>query len=328
MQLTRLDNLTSGTTKGYCSNGSSSSVARRRTVGHHRDLNRFCRPFRGFPPISESDRRHEVTSERSSRKRLIFFERFRESPLLKARRGAQSSSPPMLPRDTFAVPWVVGDRFRSDTPSFVLESCRSWLDPGRPSPPSNSHKVLLHVRHRDAHVSRPRGSSPLQSAGVSMSEQRWICRERGRPIRRRRTRAVFAAATSMQPYAKPNGVGREEWARRITDAKAHCPMSPRETSPRHAVSTHVEVLETVSRGAAGLRTACPTHTSLVETNEVVGIACLLRDVLARLVSSRSTSTHFDLCRVLTPTSPPPTRIANTAAVGFVRNASVPHPPGA
>src|SRR5437660_7676089 len=56
----------------------------------------------------------------------------------------------------------------------------------------------------------------------------------------------------------------------------------------------------------------------VETNEVVGIVLLLRDVLARSLFAKYQADFEKLDRILDAYEPAANRIANTVAVGFVQ----------
>jgi len=116
---------------------------------------------------------------------------------------------------------------------------------------------------------------------------------------------------------------REEWARRITEAELLTAMSPEELfSEATAVyDNYVEVLETGSVEALQAYARDLSERIIprgVETDEVVGIVLLLRDVLARSLFEKY-QTDFDLLnRVLDAYEPAANRIANTVAVSFVQ----------
>ncbi len=116
---------------------------------------------------------------------------------------------------------------------------------------------------------------------------------------------------------------REEWARRITEAELLTAMSPEEifSEATTVYDSYVEVLETGSVEALQDYARDLSERIIprgVETNEVVGIVLLLRDVLARSLFENY-QTDFDLLnRVLDAYEPAANRIANTVAVGFVQ----------
>ena len=116
---------------------------------------------------------------------------------------------------------------------------------------------------------------------------------------------------------------REEWARRITEAELPTAMSAEEifSEATTVYDSYVEVLETGSVEALQDYARDLSERIIprgVETNEVVGIVLLLRDVLARSLFEKY-QTDFDLLnRVLDAYEPAANRIANTVAVGFVQ----------
>ena len=116
---------------------------------------------------------------------------------------------------------------------------------------------------------------------------------------------------------------RERWARRITEAQLLTAMSPEEIfSEATAVyDNYVEVLETGSVEALQDYARDLSERIIprgVETNEVVGIVLLLRDVLARSLFEKY-QTDFELLnQVLDAYEPAANRIANTVAVSFVQ----------
>src|SRR5213595_1413171 len=116
---------------------------------------------------------------------------------------------------------------------------------------------------------------------------------------------------------------RQEWARRIRDARLLTAMSTEEIfSEATAVyDNYVEVLETGSVEALQAYARDLSERIIprgVETYEVLGIVLLLRDVLARSLFEKY-QTEFDLLnQVLDAYEPAANRIANTVAVSFVQ----------
>ena len=116
---------------------------------------------------------------------------------------------------------------------------------------------------------------------------------------------------------------REEWARRITEAELLTAMTPEELfSEATAVyDNYVEVLETGSVEALQAYARDLSERIIprgVETDEVVGIVLLLRDVLARSLFEKYQTEFGMLNRVLDAYEPAANRIANTVAVSFVQ----------
>ncbi|HET6735436.1 STAS domain-containing protein [Mycobacterium sp.] len=116
---------------------------------------------------------------------------------------------------------------------------------------------------------------------------------------------------------------REEWARRITAAELLTAMTPEELfSEATAVyDNYVEVLETGSVEALQAYARDLSERIIprgVETDEVLGIVLLLRDVLARSLFEKYQSDFDLLNRVLDAYEPAANRIANTVGVSFVQ----------
>ena len=116
---------------------------------------------------------------------------------------------------------------------------------------------------------------------------------------------------------------REEWARRITEAELLTAMTPEELfSEATAVyDNYVEVLETGSVEALQAYARDLSERIIprgVETDEVIGIVLLLRDVLARSLFEKYQTEFGLLNRVLDAYEPAANRIANTVAVSFVQ----------
>src|SRR5437879_2983902 len=116
---------------------------------------------------------------------------------------------------------------------------------------------------------------------------------------------------------------REEWARRITDAKLLTAMTPEElfSEATSVYDNYVEVLETGSVEALQDYARNLSERIIprgVETEEVLGIVLLLRDVLARSLFEKYQSDFELLNRVLDAYEPAANRIANTVGVSFVQ----------
>jgi rsbT co-antagonist protein RsbR len=116
---------------------------------------------------------------------------------------------------------------------------------------------------------------------------------------------------------------REEWARRITEARLLTAMSPDEifAEATSVYDNYVEALETGTFEALQAYARNLSERIIprgVETNEVVGIVLLLRDVLARSLFAKYRSDFSLLNRVLDAYEPAANRIAITVAVGFVQ----------
>jgi rsbT co-antagonist protein RsbR len=116
---------------------------------------------------------------------------------------------------------------------------------------------------------------------------------------------------------------REEWARRITEAQLLTAMS-REEIFAEATAVYDNYVEVLESGSVEALEAYARNLSEriiprgVETNEVVGIVLLLRDVLARSLFQKYQADFALLNRVLDAYEPAANRIANTVAVGFVQ----------
>ena len=116
---------------------------------------------------------------------------------------------------------------------------------------------------------------------------------------------------------------REEWARRITDAKLLTAMSNEEifSEATSVYDNYVEVLETGSVEALQAYARNLSERIIprgVETHEVLGIVLLLRDVLARSLFKKYQADFDLLNRVLDAYEPAANRIANTVGVSFVQ----------
>jgi rsbT co-antagonist protein RsbR len=116
---------------------------------------------------------------------------------------------------------------------------------------------------------------------------------------------------------------REEWARRITEAKLLTAMSEDEIFAE-ATAVYDNYVEALESGTFEALQAYARNLSEriiprgVETHEVIGIVLLLRDVLARSLFAKY-QRKFDLLnRILDAYEPAVNRISNTVAVGFVQ----------
>src|SRR6201986_4335413 len=116
---------------------------------------------------------------------------------------------------------------------------------------------------------------------------------------------------------------REEWARRITEAKLLTAMTKGEifSEATTVYDSYVEVLETGSVEALQAYARDLSERIIprgVETDEVIGIVLLLRDVLARSLFKKYQNDFELLNRVLDAYEPAANRIANTVGVSFVQ----------
>src|ERR1700739_4721265 len=116
---------------------------------------------------------------------------------------------------------------------------------------------------------------------------------------------------------------REEWARRITEAKVLTAMSDAEifAEATSVYDNYVAALETGTLEALQTYSRNLSERIIprgVETYEVVGIVLLLRDVLARSLFAKYQSDFRLLNLILDAYEPAANRIANTVAVGFVQ----------
>jgi rsbT co-antagonist protein RsbR len=115
---------------------------------------------------------------------------------------------------------------------------------------------------------------------------------------------------------------RAEWTRRITDAQLLSAMTPSEISSEVTAvyDNYVDVLETGSVGTLQAYARDLSERIIprgVETDEVLGIVLLLRDVLARALFVRYRDDPQMLDRVLDSYEPAANRIAVTVGVSFV-----------
>lgn len=151
----------------------------------------------------------------------------------------------------------------------------------------------------------------------------------------RDTRTTFGAANQMTAptaellrqlvaHLRQNRTQlREEWARRITEAKLLTAMTKEEifAEATSVYDNYVEALETGTFEALQAYARNLSERIIprgVETHEVVGIVLLLRDVLARSLFAKYQNDFALLNRILDAYEPAANRIANTVAVGFVQ----------
>jgi rsbT co-antagonist protein RsbR len=116
---------------------------------------------------------------------------------------------------------------------------------------------------------------------------------------------------------------REEWARRITEAQLLTAMTKEEifAEATSVYDNYVEALETGTFEALQAYARNLSERIIprgVETNEVVGIVLLLRDVLARSLFAKYQGDFEKLNPILDAYEPAANRVAITVAVGFVQ----------
>src|SRR4029453_12259864 len=116
---------------------------------------------------------------------------------------------------------------------------------------------------------------------------------------------------------------REEWARRIAGAGLLTAMTPEEifSEATSVYDNYVEALETGSVETLENYARSLSERIIprgVETDEVLGIVLLLRDVLARSLFEKYQADFQVLNQVLDAYEPAANRIANTVGVNFVQ----------
>jgi signal transduction histidine kinase len=121
---------------------------------------------------------------------------------------------------------------------------------------------------------------------------------------------------------------RKEWAHRIAGARLLSVMTEEEifAEVTSVYDNYVEALETGTLKTGTLKALQAYARNLsgriiprgVQTDEVLGVVLLLRDVLARSFFARYQSDFRLLNRILDAYEPAANRIASTVAVGFVR----------
>ncbi len=165
-----------------------------------------------------------------------------------------------------------------------------------PSPTPNSQGQTMSVKE----------ANPTPSGGKSRTEDTAaLLRELVAHLRQNRTQL------------------REEWARRITQAKLLTAMTEEEVFAE-ATSVYDNYVEALETGTFEALQAYARNLSEriiprgVETHEVVGIVLLLRDTMARSLFAKYHEDFDKLNRILDAYEPAANRIANTVAVGFVQ----------
>ncbi|WP_051026716.1 STAS domain-containing protein [Nocardia higoensis] len=130
--------------------------------------------------------------------------------------------------------------------------------------------------------------------------------------------------SELVEHLRSNRTGlRAQWARRITEAALLTAMTPEEifTEVTSVYDNYVTVLETGSVGALGDYARDLSERIVVrgvQTDEILGIVLLLRDVLARSLFEKY-QTDFDLLtRVLDVYEPAANRVAGMVAISFVQ----------
>lgn len=116
---------------------------------------------------------------------------------------------------------------------------------------------------------------------------------------------------------------REEWVARISEARLLTAMTQEEIfdEATSVYDSYVEALETGTFEALQAYARNLSERIIprgVETDEVVGIVLLLRDVLARSLFAKYQTDFKKLNQILDAYEPAANRIANTVAVGFVQ----------
>ncbi len=141
--------------------------------------------------------------------------------------------------------------------------------------------------------------------------------------RRQESEAQPLLRELVNHFAQSRTQLREEWARRITEARLLTAMTNAEIFAE-ATSVYDNYLEALETGTFEALQAYARNLSEriiprgVETHEVVGIVLLLRDVLARSLFGKYQHDFLKLNRILDVYEPAAHRIANTVAVGFVQ----------
>ncbi len=144
------------------------------------------------------------------------------------------------------------------------------------------------------------------------------------PPRSHRDQAATTLLTELVAHLREGRTElRQEWAQRITKARLLTAMTEDEvfTEATAVYDQYVEALETGTFEALQAYARNLSERIIprgVETDEVVGIVLLLRDVLARSLFAKYQHDFAKLNRILDAYEPAANRIANTVAVGFVQ----------
>src|SRR5690606_10890199 len=169
---------------------------------------------------------------------------------------------------------------------------------------------------------RPRGAPPQRSSCAREAPEMSAMPRRRIPEEAPDSTAALLRELVAHLREKRDEL-REEWVRRIIESRLLTAMS-REEIVAEATSVYdnyVEVLETGSVEALQTYARNLSERIIprgVETDEVLGMVLLLRDVLARSLFEKYQS-NFDLLNaVLDAYEPAANRIANTVAISFVQ----------
>ncbi len=154
-------------------------------------------------------------------------------------------------------------------------------------------------------MAEPEGGAPGEGAAAPPDNSAALLRELVAHLRQNRT------------------VLREVWARRITEAQLLTALTSEEifSEATSIYDSYVEVLETGSVEALQDYARNLSERIIprgVETDEVLGIVLLLRDVLARSLFEKYQDDFELLNRVFDAYEPAANRIANTVAINFVQ----------
>jgi rsbT co-antagonist protein RsbR len=139
-----------------------------------------------------------------------------------------------------------------------------------------------------------------------------------------RSEATSALLRELVAHLRQNRTQlREEWVSRITEAELLTAMTKEEifAEATSVYDSYVEALQTGTFEALQTYARNLSERIIprgVETDEVVGIVLLLRDVLARSLFAKYQNDFDKLNRILDAYEPAANRIANTVAVGFVQ----------
>ncbi len=161
---------------------------------------------------------------------------------------------------------------------------------------------------------------------MAAKEERSVWGGAARPVERSQPASESTATLLRELVAhlrQQRTVLREEWARRITEARLLTAMTEEEVfaEATSVYDNYVEALETGTFEALQAYARDLSERIIprgVETHEVVGIVLLLRDVLARSLFAKYREDFAKLDRILDAYEPAANSIANTVAVGFVQ----------
>jgi rsbT co-antagonist protein RsbR len=169
----------------------------------------------------------------------------------------------------------------------------------------------------------PEDSLARQSSQQATEEEPETSAPEEEPERQQRSEADSSLLTELVEHLRENRSElREEWARRITDAELLGVMSEDEifSEATEVYDNYVDALETGSVESLQAYARELSERIIprgVETNEVLGIVLLLRDVLARSLFAEYQEDLDLLNRALDVYEPAANRIAVTVGVSFV-----------